>query len=148
MFCLLDYIWIYLKLRKYCNFGAKNSRRAWHVFPAQEVNKIFSTRMILASIYIDFDLQRFINFCLLDTFASCTLYLLPTFYIYFIFINYLLFNSKSFRNKLLSPSRNNLRLEADNEMHSIENVIIKRHYHLFPSKSNRKRWCLRDESYR
>ena len=33
----MGYIWIYLKQRKYCNFGAKNSRRAWHVFPAQEV---------------------------------------------------------------------------------------------------------------
>ena len=29
---------MYLKLRKYCHFGTKNSRRAWHVIPAQEVN--------------------------------------------------------------------------------------------------------------
>ena len=29
---------MYLKLStKYCNFGIKNSRRAWHVVPAQEV---------------------------------------------------------------------------------------------------------------
>ena len=28
------------KLRNYCNFGAKSSRRAWHVIPEQEVNKV------------------------------------------------------------------------------------------------------------
>ena len=37
MSCLLSYIWIYLKLRKYCHFGTKNARHAWHIFPAQEV---------------------------------------------------------------------------------------------------------------
>ena len=29
----MSYIWIYLKLRKYCNFETKNSRHAWHVVP-------------------------------------------------------------------------------------------------------------------
>ena len=38
MFCLLGYIWIYLTLRKYCNFWIKNSR-AYHIFLAQEVKK-------------------------------------------------------------------------------------------------------------
>ena len=42
MVCLLGYIQIYLKLRKYYNFGAKSSRRAWHVIPAQKVNPIAS----------------------------------------------------------------------------------------------------------
>ena len=30
---------MYLTLRKYCNFGTKYSRRTWHVFLAQEVNR-------------------------------------------------------------------------------------------------------------
>ena len=34
---------MYLKLRKYCNFGRKNPRRAWHVIPAQEVNRWLRT---------------------------------------------------------------------------------------------------------
>ena len=33
----LSYTEIYIKLRKYCNFGTKDSRRTWHVIPAQEV---------------------------------------------------------------------------------------------------------------
>ena len=37
MFCL-GYIQIYLELRKYCNFGAKSFRRAWHVIPAQSTS--------------------------------------------------------------------------------------------------------------
>ena len=36
---------MYLKLRKYCNFGTKNSRRAWHIIPAQEVNEIHNGKL-------------------------------------------------------------------------------------------------------
>ena len=37
---------LYLKLRKYCNFGIKSSRRAWHVIQAQEVNHLYRLRTI------------------------------------------------------------------------------------------------------
>ena len=59
MLCLSGYIWIYLKLRKYCNFGTKNSRRAWHVFPAQEVNYIkFHDNYYSQSLYRVFDVTK------------------------------------------------------------------------------------------
>ena len=38
--CLLGYISIYSKRRKCCNFATKNSRRAWHVIPTQEVKPV------------------------------------------------------------------------------------------------------------
>ena len=47
MFCLLGYIQIYLKLRKHCNFGTKNSQRAWHVTPAQEVSSKHSENLFV-----------------------------------------------------------------------------------------------------
>ena len=48
MFCLFCFTQIYLKLRKYYNFGRKNSRRAWHVIiPAREVNhRIFGSTFL------------------------------------------------------------------------------------------------------
>ena len=36
---------MYLKSRKYYNFGTKDSRRAWHVVSAQEVKKKNSARL-------------------------------------------------------------------------------------------------------
>ena len=46
---------IYLKLWEYYNFGTKNSRNAWHVIPAQEVNEtvlVLGTWRVLNAINV------------------------------------------------------------------------------------------------
>ena len=52
LFASLGYIWIYLKLRKYCKFGGKNSRREWCVVPAQEINRNVHTVSLKKNILL------------------------------------------------------------------------------------------------
>ena len=54
-FAYFAFTQIYLKLWEYYNFGTKNSRNAWHVIPAQEVNEtvlVLGTWRVLNAINV------------------------------------------------------------------------------------------------
>ena len=74
---------MYLELRKYCNFGTKNS---WHVIPTQEVKRACDTTICTLILYNNLSSSKINKFrYLMSEWESLSSWLLPAYLVTFSF---------------------------------------------------------------